>query len=607
MPTVTAVPNVPVVTGVSPIETQYSLYGHVVPLSVGGVVRIGCEIIAGPWIADGLASFIVSAGVPADPTGTRELREIAFDSDVVWQGSQVGAGSPSSAGFSVEPFTCRFYDGKLTQSADPIETAHFGANAVAYRPQILLAVENLPLKGTKFGKIPYVALLIADTSGDDVNYGEAFQRLAYSPFVGYTSSEFETSGITDGLVKGGMIFADDAEFLATLQLFGRFYPNWDILQTDKLRLVDRGSEVRADIILDKSRITEKAVVSRQGEDAIRKDLELSTIDPDADYTIVPYTTDIPREPVAVTASVGVDRVYLPAVMDASTRAAVATLTKYTEERQRKTIRFTSMIYGLQMEPGALLGTVNMIDGSPGETFKIKETLHGANLVVEGTAVSMLRCAIDRGPSDVTVVSQSDVTYDIGLSVNVDIPAFSVGDLLIAAVMHRDTLTPSPGWTLVDHAAGLVTSASVSHQISVFRRVAQLGDTTTTWTQATSQRIGAHIIAIRSVSGSIDVVDHQTSHLDDTGYRQFPLAEATATASGQIGVAFSTTALQINFAPAAMNFIATGGTQTTAQSQNDNRLCGGYIPLNAGDKTTGIVTTDAVAGTGAWAAVSLVIG
>jgi hypothetical protein len=71
-------------TGVNPTETHYSLYGHTIPLTVFGVGRIGGEIIAGPWIENGLASFCISFGVPADPSGTRTLREIAFDSEVVW-------------------------------------------------------------------------------------------------------------------------------------------------------------------------------------------------------------------------------------------------------------------------------------------------------------------------------------------------------------------------------------------------------------------------------------------------------------------------------------------------------------------------------------------
>ena len=70
-------------TGVNPTENSYSLYGHIIPLSYG-LPRIGGEIIAGPWIENGLASFCISFGVPFDPSDTRTLLEIAFDSEVVW-------------------------------------------------------------------------------------------------------------------------------------------------------------------------------------------------------------------------------------------------------------------------------------------------------------------------------------------------------------------------------------------------------------------------------------------------------------------------------------------------------------------------------------------
>src|SRR5580765_5361169 len=139
-------PVVSTVTGVSPTETSYSLYGHVVPLSVLGLARIGGEIISGPWVDNGNATFCISFGVPADPSGIRSLREIAFDSEVVWT---------AAGGFSTEGFTYRWYPGTLTQAADPIEIAHYGTEAVAYRPQMLLWFQDLPLANTKFKKIPY--------------------------------------------------------------------------------------------------------------------------------------------------------------------------------------------------------------------------------------------------------------------------------------------------------------------------------------------------------------------------------------------------------------------------------------------------------------------
>jgi len=45
--------------------------------------------------------------------------------------------------------------------------------------------------------------------------------LARSPWVGYTSAQFETIGVTECLRRNDLSAAD-AEFLATIQQFGRF-------------------------------------------------------------------------------------------------------------------------------------------------------------------------------------------------------------------------------------------------------------------------------------------------------------------------------------------------------------------------------------------------
>jgi hypothetical protein len=384
-------------TGVNPTETQYALYGHIVPLLVLGRARVGGDIISGPTVSGGAASGINSFGVQADPTRILTLTQIAFDSEVVWEGNCVGSASgpatPDSGGFRVEPFTCRFYTGSLTQSADSMETAAYGTDAVAYRGQVLLAIENLPLANTKFTRYPYISCVFVDQDGQDLNFGEAFERLAYSPYTGLTTDQFETSGITDGVPDGAFVLAQDTEFLQLAQQFQRFYPNWDILQTDKLRIVDRGSTTLADINLDTSRLTGSIMTTRQGTDTVKKDLELSTIDPDADYTIVPSTAKRPTQPVTVTTSVGKDAAYLPVVMDSPTRTSIVTFAKYHEEVARKTVAGTAMAYGLEIEPGALLGIRDLGDDFNNETFKVLETTHGTNYTVEFIAAAILGCTI----------------------------------------------------------------------------------------------------------------------------------------------------------------------------------------------------------------------
>jgi len=380
-------------TGVAPTETSYALYGHIIPLSVFGVGRIGGDIISGPWVENGRASFCISFGVPADPYGTRILKQIAFDSEVVWE----------NGAFNTEAFTFRFYPGRLDQAADPLETLHFGADAIAYRPQILLWFENLPLQNTKFGKIPYVAALLGDSSGDDVNLGEAFERLAYSPWVGYNSSQFETIGITDGLPSGGLIIAQDAEFLSTIQQFTRFYRNWNILQTDMLRIVDRGAATAADISLDRTVLMDQIVFARGETNSIPRVLELSTIDPAADFTVLPSQAVRPREPVNVSASVTTESVYLPMIMDSFTRQSLVTYTKYQEEVARKKVTGTAMMYGVEIEPGDLVAITGLGDDFEDTTFKIIETLHGANYTVQFTAEAFMDCEPGGDPHWAAVV------------------------------------------------------------------------------------------------------------------------------------------------------------------------------------------------------------
>lgn len=384
-------------TGVSPLETSYALYGHIIPLVVLGRGRVGGEIISGPVITGGAAYGINSFGVQADPTRTLTLIEIALDSEVVWEGSTVGDPSgpvtPAASGWRTEPFTCRFYTGSLTQSADSLETAEYGANAVAYRGQILIAIDGLPLANTKFKKYPYVSASFVDEDGEAINFGEAFERLAYGPYVGLTSAEFETVDITDGVPDGGFIITQDTEFLALIQQFGRFYRNWDILQTDKLRIVDRGDTVDPDIVLDKSNLMGQVTISRATPKSVPRELELSTIDPDADYTIIPSKASFPRDPVAVSSSVKTESQYLPVIMGASTRISIVTFTKYSEEIARKRISCRSMIRGLEIEPGDLLGLDLDISGISDETYKVKETTHGADHSVEIIAESFMDCQI----------------------------------------------------------------------------------------------------------------------------------------------------------------------------------------------------------------------
>jgi hypothetical protein len=97
--------------------------------------------------------------------------------------------------------------------------------------------------------------------------------------------------------------------------------------------------------------------------------------------------------VAVSASVGKETVSLPLVMDAATRQASVKLAQFYEENARKKVAFSAMVRGLEIEPGDLVALTDLGGGFDGEVFKVTETLHGANYVVECTAEAILRCTV----------------------------------------------------------------------------------------------------------------------------------------------------------------------------------------------------------------------
>lgn len=388
-----------VVTGVDPAEIANALYGKIIPLSALGLARIGTAgLIFGPYFNSGLASFAVSFGFPVNPSGTRMVYEISLDSKVVWESA---AGSPAGAlgpGFLGEAFDCRFYSGTMTQGADPLEAAMFGGQAVAYRPQMMLWFTNLPVAPYD-GKIPFVSAKIGDVTGgavpaDGLNLGDAIERVAYSPWLEYDASTFDTSGVAD--IVQAMILTEDQTFLNLLQVIARVYRTFDILQTDKLRISDRGSVVTPDVTLQRDHISADAGVeySRQEETSVPRELELLTIDPDADYVFMPYKVSRQLTPVPVTSAVGRDSITLPVVIGATTRASLATFAKYEEDNARKRIALQTMLYGYALEPGDLFRLSGVANGfDQGEVFKVTSTSHGANYINEIAGEAILKCSL----------------------------------------------------------------------------------------------------------------------------------------------------------------------------------------------------------------------
>jgi len=432
-----------VVTGVDPSEIGNALYGRIIPLSALGLARIGVAgLIFGPYFNEGRVSFGVSFGFPANPAGERRIYEISLDSKVAWENAAGNPAGALGAGFLGDAFDARFYSGTMTQGADPLEAAMFGAEAVAYRPQMMLWFTNLPVAEFD-GKVPFVSCKIGEVTGgavpgDGINLGDALERFAYSPWLEYDSSDFETTGVGD--IVQAMILTEDRSFLDLLRTTASVYRTLDILQTDKLRVRDRGSTVTPDVTLHRDHISADSGVQylRQEEASVPRELELTTIDPDADYVFMPSKASRQLHPVPVTASVTKDSMLLPVVIDAPTRMSLVTYAKYQQDNARKKLSLQTMLYGYALEPGDLFRLVDVANGfDNSEVWKVVESSHGANYINEISAEAILKCAFDFGDgdpyfNDVIILLHGDSAEPVRDHSNYNIPVQFEGNA------HTDT-------------------------------------------------------------------------------------------------------------------------------------------------------------------------
>lgn len=181
----------------------------------------------------------------------------------------------------------------------------------------------------------------------------------------------------------------------------------------------------------------------------------------------------------------------------------------------------------------------------------------------------------------------------------------VGDLAIAFIMHRDTLTPPSGWTLV--RAQAVTAVGATQTLSVYKRVVQSGDpgASFTWTQATAQRMAVHYEVFRKAGGCDVTASASVSNASiDTIVNPMPMASLTVPAGSsmvcatvsQVGVtgsgSYSTTSLTLTMGGVAIP---------------DNRLAAGYRSVTSGTLFSGSVSTSGGGSGNGYNGVTLSIG
>lgn len=414
----------PTITPVSPtydpkIDAN-ALYGKPIILSALGYARIGATsapLLLGD-LNDGKADFIVSFGFAVPITGNRKIYKIFLDQERWWSSVTGWDGSGALPGDSIfhgEAADIAFRPGTLTQAVLSLETLLFPGTENAYRPEMLLEIRGLPIAryvALSGRPVPYVAAEIGDVTGgadplDGINLGLAVERIAHSPWPKYSSSTFEAVGITD--VVAGLIIAENFTVIQICQSITNYYRNIHLLQSDKLRIKDHGSNVTPDIVFTRDTIIggENAVaITRAGPSTQRREDELIAIDPDQDYTRVPSIARRARDPIAVSSAVGKSTGTLPLIINADTRQALVTFAQYEKENARKRISLRVPIYGYQIEPGDRMAHVDLADGIDNEVMLVEETSHNGDFTVNVEARAILRCSFFTNPEAAHVQCQN---------------------------------------------------------------------------------------------------------------------------------------------------------------------------------------------------------
>lgn len=527
-PSVSVPSATPVVPSLDPQIPANITYGKRMALFAGGLARIGGTIIFGPYFNDGKVTFGVSFGNVVPVTGTRVLFDICADSKRLWV-SPAGSATSGGGTFDVEAFTWRFYQGTLTQSVDPLETAYFPGEEIAYRPQMVLFIQDLPY--AQFIKpVPYISALIGDTTDgadpyDGINLGLALERIAHSPWAGYTSATYETVGITD--VVPAVLFADNFNMIELGQSISRVYRNLDQVQSDKLRMKDRGSTVAPDITFDRDSILggdEGVKFVRAEPSAQPREFEVITIDPGLDYMPAPSLSQRARNPVVVSSAVGKQTVTLPLVLDAPTRQAMTIFAHYYEENARKRVVFTVLIFGLEIEPGDLFRLTDLgADGISDEVFKCIETEHLGDYAVQITGEAILLCSLVASSFASASLGFHDASgtnsnYNFGVC-NIGVAAADRQVIVVAT--STKSISPYRPFTAVTiggnaatiHASEVAGDGGISANPSMSMSIASLAvpsGTTATITVSLTGNVDGACIAVYALYGLVSVTPYDTA-------------------------------------------------------------------------------------------------
>lgn len=184
----------------------------------------------------------------------------------------------------------------------------------------------------------------------------------------------------------------------------------------------------------------------------------------------------------------------------------------------------------------------------------------------------------------------------GTVINAYVPTCQAGDLLVAVVMTRAALSTPAGWTLVS-GSGMATGSGITQQSLVYTRVAISSEPASyAFTQVTTDRMNAQILALASPLGTPAFNVEAHSVKSNTTDSFIPLPSPTPVSPGtknQLAVGVSSS---INAYPDALTVFPSDWTNYVRPSSptTDNRLALAFKRLN-GDAISGNAACNGASG------------
>lgn len=185
----------------------------------------------------------------------------------------------------------------------------------------------------------------------------------------------------------------------------------------------------------------------------------------------------------------------------------------------------------------------------------------------------------------------------------------LGDLLLAFITHRSTITPPAGWSLA-RVRSFVFSAGTQY-VSVYSKTAGAGDigANTTWSQGSSTLLQVSVCCVRSTSGTPLIAQSADNFIENLGGSNWTGPQLTATKQSLAIAAGGTVSASTSISPEdalTMSEIWTIMYPTSVAGTSGSRLAVGRRDLSSGQPASGYYSINLTTSTNSWGSITLIV-